>query len=292
MNRLGLLATLLFISQLTFAKGEACRHLFEVRPATKTIPGLYDKGLESFEDHQNIKLLAEKLFLVNRQAISFGDYSYYPELLKTDKISIKTITLDLAPTKSDHYGTYNCMVKIENSMGRNEFNISIRSNGKVAFIDKTWMFRKDSEANVKKYQAVYFEGDAIKSADQGEIILNSLPEMFQISRNLGSKERNRWLNGEPYFPSLRYGNRVHFMPNTSRFDKRWEPYTINISKKDLLDFYHRGELEINIYENHSHMNLTDIKLHFELVFMGDEGIKNLAPYMQSQLINQDKSHSR
>jgi hypothetical protein len=281
---------LILISQISFAEGGSCRNLFESSTSPVQVTGLHDKlpEIETAELIEKVKLLSEKLLAENKIALSYGEWGFNEAFAEATKITVKTIEQRAPGTEFSHFGTYKCDVEIEGPTGIEYDYIFIRSNGKVAFLDSTWKYRKNKVIVVKKYKTVYFENDKIKSADQGETILNSLPEKFQMSRNMSSKERDNWVNEKPYFPSPSYGNRVHFMPNKSRFQKNWEPYYIQMSKKDLLEFYHRGEVEINVYESTHNMDLTDIKLHFEIVFMGDKGIENLAPYMKSQLADQDK----
>ena len=256
-----------------------CEGIFG-QPRTK-VTGLF----ESPANHQDPTTLAkvvrltEKLVEANKENISRGSYWNRPELANATDLKIE---LTGTSTNDGNFTTYAFQGTGSTPTGNVSFPVNVRSNGEVAFLDSTWQYRDNNSFEVKRYNAVHFREGSIRTVDQGETILESLPEQMTIARQMSNVERSRWISGESYYPSSLYGKRVHFMPNKSRFNKSYEPYFIHLSRAELLEFYRRGELEINVYES-SGMDLTSIKLDFELVFIGETAIQNLAPIMKTQL---------
>lgn len=278
-----ILAAVVLFAQASMAQAPLCQEVFH---SAVTIPHIMDKnaGPTSTRTTERVTELAFELLKSNAKALAVGEYRKIEHLSESPKIDLRLKRVNNTENKYATYEFYGSLSK-EGTPFYN-FNVEVRSNGEVAFIDRTWQYRINTSTDVKKYNAVYFDGDKIRSADQGEAILRSLPEAMTISRNMSGKERTRWINGESYFPSRLYGLRVHFMPNKSQFDAHWEPYYIHFTRQELLDFYNRGELEINIYEVNTRMDLTNVPLNFEFVFIGEQAVQHLAPYMQKQLSEQ------
>lgn len=285
--KLFFILSFMVLSQSAFAEALQCRNLFS--QSSISIPGLHDVLSDPRRPDviERVTKLTHDLLKENAKLLIDGNLSRIPGLDQAVQIVPVYKSYDLNETA---FVRYNFSVNVVSDDGIINRDVSVRSNGKVAFLDTTWMYRKNSSNEIKRYKAAYVDGDGIKTVDQAEIIIDGFPEQMILSRNMSGRERNRWVNDKPYFPSIHYGNRVHFMPHSSRFDPSWEPYFIQISKKELLEFYHRGELEINIYESNLHMDLSkvDVKINFEMVFIGDQGVANLAPYMKAQLQDQNK----
>lgn len=278
---------LVVLSQNVFANALQCRDLFGQNPSG--IPGIHESlvNAESPEAIAQVAQLTRVLIKENAGFLVDGNRKRIPYVTHETEVTPEFINVRFNNTI---FAEYEFQIKTMSPTGERLDQLTVRSNGKVAFLNRTWEYRKNSSSEVKRYKAAYFDGEGIKTIDQAEAIIHGFPELMVLSRNMGKKERLRWVNGEPYFPSVMFGNRVHFMPHASKFDANWEPYYIQISKKELLDFYHRGELEINIYEPTEHMDLSkvDVKINFEMVFIGDQGVSNLAPFMKAQLQNQHK----
>lgn len=165
----------------------------------------------------------------------------------------------------------------KNGLEYKKNHLQLRTNGQVAFLGQTYMLRTLTE--IQKYKAVYFDGSQVKSVDQGDLILSTLPHDLKISRSMSETERNRWLNNEPFWSS--YGQKIHFAPSYFKF--RNEPYLVPMTRAQLFEFYKRGELEINTYDVNPDMTLMDIGIEFELVFFGENAVKNLYPLMKEPL---------
>ena len=92
--------------------------------------------------------------------------------------------------------------------------LHIRSNGYVAFLDKSWRYRKLNEIN--HHKMAYILGNKVISGQQTEFLLSTFKDDVILSRDMGRKERARWINGEKFYSDGKYGNKVHFAPNYFR----------------------------------------------------------------------------
>lgn len=167
--------------------------------------------------------------------------------------------------------------------------IYVRSNGRVAFLDRTWKYRTRNDI-AQRYSAIYQQEDGqIQIFDQGRALLESFPSVATLSRTMNVLEQEQWREGRPF--SSKYGLKVHFFPNTTRFVPRLEPLLIELPRELLLEMYDRGQIEVNVYEDSAaseFRNRTVFGIDFEIVFVGEAAIQKLAPYIQSQLKVQDK----
>lgn len=162
-------------------------------------------------------------------------------------------------------------------------SIKIRSNGFVTFLYQSYMYRIPNE--IQHYQMAYLYKGEIISGNQTEFLISTFPKQFSLSRDMGRKERNRWLNGESFYSDGRYGSKVHMAPNYFRF-KDYQPYMIHFTRDQLLDFYLNQGLEINTYDyipDNKKLVRTQMKLETEVVFVGQTGINQIAPMMKEQL---------
>lgn len=164
----------------------------------------------------------------------------------------------------------------------NRRRIILRTNGSVAFLSRSWVFRSEDE--VRHYKAVFFQNRSIKSMSQGELILATLPETLLLSRSMAEGERQLWLNGGQF--SSRYGAKLHFAPVYFKFNE--EPYLIPFTRAELLEFYKNNELEVNTYDAQGGTRpptqvWTDLGLEFEFVFFGKKALDKLAPKMKEHL---------
>lgn len=160
----------------------------------------------------------------------------------------------------------------------------IRTNGRVAFIAESWRYRIFKSETPKYFRAVYFENGELKSADQGEAILSSLPDSIHLSRSMSWTERQRWLNGEDFWSQ--FGQKIHFAPNYYKFTT--EPYLIPFTKRELLEYYQNGQLEVNTYDHIGgtkppQLVWTNLGLEFELVFVGKQTVEKIKPKMREHL---------
>lgn len=168
----------------------------------------------------------------------------------------------------------------------NGSSFDIRTNGEFAFLSSTWMYRNSESAN--NYKAVGFVDGNIQTFKQTDLILSTLPDTVVLSRNMEEGERLGWIENSGYTRG-RFGDKVHFGPNHFLF-KQTEPYRVQLTKKDLLAFHRLGMLEINVYDpvnqDRNYMQLTQLGLEFEYVFVGKKAIKMLAPRIKDQLRQQ------
>lgn len=177
------------------------------------------------------------------------------------------------------------MIKLRDRNGDSEFE-RIRSNGQAAFVERSFQFRQDltsKEPVVKRFKAAYLEGDAIKTIDQGEVYISSLPNQINLSRVMNQAEREQWIDGKP-LKTGPFGARTHFAVNYFKFQKQ-EPYLFAYSRQQLLEAYRKGDVEINTYDSISHQEMWHgkIDLEFEVVFTGVKAMESLRPLLQDGL---------
>lgn len=178
------------------------------------------------------------------------------------------------------------MVKLRNQRdGDTEFE-RVRSNGYAAFIERSFQFRQDltsQEPVVKRFKAAYLENDSVKTVDQGEVLISSLPDQVNLSRVMNQSEREQWVDDKPIHIGP-FGARTHFAINYFKFQKQ-EPYLIPYSKQQLLEAYRRGEVEINTYDSISRYEMWrgKIDLEFEVVFTGIKAMESLRPLLKTGL---------
>ncbi|WP_413575574.1 hypothetical protein ACLVWU_14595 [Bdellovibrio sp. HCB290] len=228
----------------------------------------------------NVAKLAEAVLHENSKIIESG--RAYNRLRMTDFVVEQ---VKLIPGKYvDGYGIF--MVKIRNKInGDIEFE-PVRSNGRAAFVERSFQFRKDlksSEPVVNRFKATYLENDSVKSIDQGEVLISSLPEQIKLSRVMSQSEREQWLKDKSVLFGS-YGARTHFAINYFKFQKQ-EPYMIPYTRQQLLEAYRRGEVEINTYDATPHMQMWrgKIDLEMEVVFVGLGAMNGLRPTMKEAL---------
>jgi hypothetical protein len=177
------------------------------------------------------------------------------------------------------------MVKLRDRHGDTEFE-RVRSNGQAAFIERSFQFRQDltsKEPIVKRFKATYLENDSVKTIDQGEVYISSLPDQINLSRVMNQAEREQWVDGKPIHTGP-FGARTHFAVNYFKFQKQ-EPYLFAYSRQQLLEAYRRGNVEINTYDSISHSEMWHgkIDLEFEVVFTGVKAMESLRPLLQDGL---------
>ncbi|MEK2687787.1 hypothetical protein [Bdellovibrio sp. GT3] len=241
---------------------------------------LLEQSTASDTTKANIAKLAETVLHANSKEIELG--RAYNRLRMTDFLveEVKLIPGDYV----DGYGLF--IVKLRSKIdGDIEFE-RIRSNGHAAFIDLSFQYRQDmksAEPVVKRYKASYLENDSVKTIDQGEVFISSLPEQIKLSRVMNQIEREQWLEDQP-FRIGSFGARTHFAVNYFKFNRQ-QPYMIPYSRQQLLEAYRRGEVEINTYNATSHTEMWHgkIDLEFEIVFAGFKAMDTLRPLMKESL---------
>lgn len=264
----------------------SCSKFFSSTPID-TIPGIFERlRLEQVPAQMGqIKALAKVLLAENYNSLGKG---FEPRAFDIKDLVIESIDISsaLRNRKSNGYLSFKVVLREPLTNGINI--VQIRSNGRVAFISATYAFRTSmpvEKETAKYYKAVYHSDKGIQKVDQGEVLLASMPKNFQISRSMSEIERTRWINGEPFLS--RYGQKVHFAPGYFKYDPNNLPFQTPVSRKQILEAYRRGEIEINIYDDHSahkdSMWMGDVKLEFEIVFVGLEGVKTLRPILEDSL---------
>lgn len=160
---------------------------------------------------------------------------------------------------------------------------NIRTNGEFAFLGSSYAYRENNKTYT--YKAVGFVDGNIQIFSQTELIISTLPDVIVLSRVMSEQERQQWIQGIPY-RSNTFGAKVHFGPNYFRFNNQ-EPYIVQISKNDLLEFLEKNELEINTYEPlfENELKFTELGLEFEYVFVGENAIIKLMNLIQQQLVH-------
>lgn len=303
------------MSSTVFAS-KRCGALFS-DSKTPVIKGLFAilKNDQVAASERRIKELAKALFEANvfegsgaAKKFNYKEQTY--ELIRSELLAIEQTGAD-----ARGYQEFKVMLNVTEKLKKDEplygklagevsqvqETFRIRTNGQVAFLHNTWTNRPHSIRAQKalEYKAVYFDGNQIKSADQGEIIISSLPDSFNLSRAMSEKERLLWLD-EKAFASPGYGQRIHFAPQYFYFNRM--PYFIPVTKKQLFEAYRRGEVEINTYENmgsFTHVDdrrhgeyvipmwMGDLKLEFEIVFVGEIGVKTAGDILRAGLKQQN-----
>lgn len=226
-----------------------------------------------------IEQLAESLIVANREMPPSDNGWWIKQQMKAVKANendVEVSLVELLPRTN--------YVLAEVRINGSSFHI--RTNGEFAFLSSTWIFR--SSKSVNNYKAVGFVNGEIQTFKQTDLILSTLPETVVLSRNMEEGERLGWIeNGK--FTSALYGDKVHFGPNHFLF-KETEPYRVQLTKKDLLAFHRLGLLEINTYDpvnmDHNLMQLTQLGLEIEYVFVGEKAVNMLRPRIKDQLRQQ------
>lgn len=272
------------LSGLQLQAGVACRLVHEPE-----VPGLYNRlqrqDLES-EHYKNIGNLALKLLEEHLYRLKPGLRPEEVQPVGNWKVELIRV-LNFQPEINPKVSRYLELRVVFIGVTKDLFDIRIRSNGSVAFISSSFNYRKNE--NVQKYKAAYFKNGKILMADQGELILSSIPEgPIMLSRSMQKAERLAWLEGKTL--TFMYPNKVHFAPVYYKYTS--EPYLIPFTKAELVEFYRSGELEINTYDaigtnNPSKgMTMTELGLEFELVFVGQQAIEKIRPRMVENLRQQ------
>jgi hypothetical protein len=241
---------------------------------------LTETSAQNTQIKAQIAKLAESVLHENAKTIEKG--RAYNKVHMTDFLveDVKLMPGNLV----DGYGLF--IVKLRNKNdGDVEFE-QIRSNGHAAFIDRSFQFRDriSNDPLVRRFKAAYLdENGTIKTVDQGEILISSLPDQINLSRVMNSSEREQWVDGKPIQIGP-FGARTHFAINYFKFQKQ-EPYLIPYSKQQLLDAYRRGDIEINTYDVVSRYELWrgKVDLEFEVVFTGLNAMETLRPLLQETL---------
>ena len=161
----------------------------------------------------------------------------------------------------------------------------IRSNGKVAFLHESWRFRLNNQT--QHYTMAYIKNGRVHNDNQTEFILSTFANQFYLSRDMGRKERNRWLNGEDFFADGLFGQKVHFGVHYFRF-KDYQPYLVQFTRDELIDSYLQNAMEINSYDHISDNRKYklvphEMDLELEVVFIGNTGIDFLKPKLREAL---------
>lgn len=164
-------------------------------------------------------------------------------------------------------------------------SFQIRSNGKVAFLHETWRFRLKDQT--QHYTMAYIKDGRLYNDQQTEFILSTFSDDFFLSRDMGRKERERWLNGQEFYSDGMFGAKVHFGVHYFRF-KDYQPYMVKFTRDELIQAYLADGLEINSYD-HIGDNRTyrlvphQMDLELEVVFIGKNGIDFLKPKLKEAL---------
>ncbi|WP_142700215.1 hypothetical protein [Bdellovibrio sp. ZAP7] len=241
---------------------------------------LVENSAQNNQIKAQIAKLAEAVLHENSRTIEKG--RAYNKVHMTD-FTVADVKL-MPGNLVDGYGLF--IVKLINKHdGDIEFE-QIRSNGYAAFVDRSFQFRDgiSNDPVVRRFKASYVdENGTIKTADQGEIFISSLPDQINLSRVMNQTEREQWVDGKP-IKTDPFGARTHFAVNYFKFQKQ-EPYLIPFSKEQLLNAYRRGDVEINTYDMVSHNELWHgkVDLEFEVVFTGIKSMETLRPLLQETL---------
>lgn len=257
----------------------------------KDVSNLYDVfSHEHFAAHREVyQKLAGDLIRANAVRTARGNYANLTaenQLSLGKEIDPSKITLDFAgaddfETTGHKYAMFSVTYTDDNAQSH---SLTVRTNGKVMFLDKSWMYRQNDNV-VQRFFATTLDGRGrVRLVDQGRLILSTLPEDFQLSRSMSETERLRWVDNEPFWSH--YGQKVHFAPNFYKF--RNEPYLVNITKTQLQNFYNSYMLEINSYDlvgstRAPGMVMTKLGMEFECVFVGTPAISRLQPILRDQL---------
>ncbi|WP_413293993.1 hypothetical protein ACLSU7_02560 [Bdellovibrio sp. HCB185ZH] len=241
---------------------------------------LSENSAQNTQTKQQIAKLAEAVLHENSRIIEKARTYNKVHLTDFTVADVKLMPGNLV----DGYGLF--IVKLINKHdGDIEFE-QIRSNGHAAFLDRSFQFRDGISNNpvVRRFKASYVdENGLIKTVDQGEILISSLPDQIHLSRVMTQAEREQWVDGKPIQVGP-FGARTHFAINYFKFQKQ-EPYLIPYSKAQLLEAYRRGDIEINTYDVISRYELWrgKVDLEFEVVFTGLKSMETLRPLLQETL---------
>lgn len=281
---LGFLMAISASAESTFSL--SCNKFFSNSPIN-TIPGVFEKLKLAQVPSQmgQIKALVKTLLAENAANMGRGHGIPKSELFKDIEISSIRPIDRLSDEKSDGYLSFEVHL-LKNGYALSEA-LHIRTNGRVAFISSTYKFRTAERGRemAKHYKAAYHSDTGIKTIDQGEVLLAAMPKNFHLSRTMSETERGRWIKDEPFWSN--YGQKVHFAPQYYKFGGSKTPFQVSVSRQQILDAYHRGEVEINVYDDHSvernPMWMGKVKLEFEIVFVGLDGVERLRPILRDSL---------
>lgn len=264
-----------FVANATYA-APACGSVFtnSAKPKVQAPPkGLFNK----IKSREEFKALEPQI----REMIN------YILVANKNVLDIENILSEITPTQPFHLQlvdlagkTNYALVRIKTYTGN---FLDVRTNGQFVFLSTTYKYR--SSFQTRNYLAVGMNGQRMTTYPQTDLILSTLPNKITLSRNLEEAERTVWLKSGKFVGN--FGPKVHFAPNHYLF-KETEPYRVEISKEQLLEFHQRNELEINIYDavnldGIKRMQTTDIGIEFEYVFVGETAIERLRPIMKEQL---------
>ena len=262
----------LFSPQYSLA-APLCEGIFTKSTKSLEAPkGIYNK----IHSHAEFKTLEPQI----RKMINF--------LLVANKNipAIENILSEISPSQPYYLEVMDRMDKTNFMLIRLETHtgniLDLRTNGSFVFLSSSYKYRQYFKTH--NYYAVGMNGQAISTFKQTDLILATLPDKVVLSRNLKEEERTMWLKGGRFVGN--FGPKVHFAPNHFTYMKT-EPYRIEMTKEQLLEFHARNELEINIYDPvnsaSKRMQTTEVGIEFEYVFVGENAIENLRPLMKEQL---------
>ena len=280
-----LVSILIFISGSVFAQ-VSCQDLLSTVPRhrylTEKLLIQKMKRLQSYHEKNTFFKLESKdvdsyLADIERLAESVIRHNF-KKIYKTSNVP-KNLGLRLVDDRILESG-YHLFVFSTN--GR---SFQIRSNGKVAFLHETWRFRLKDQT--QHYTMAYIKDGRLYNDQQTEFILSTFSDHFFLSRDMGRKERERWLNGQEFYADGMYGAKVHFGVHYFRF-KDYQPYMVEFTRDELIQAYLADGLEINSYD-HISDNRTyrlvphKMDLELEVVFIGKNGIDFLKPKLKEAL---------
>lgn len=287
-----LLLAMLFTAvgpSMAFA-AHSCEHVFTAE--IKSVPEVFyhrliSKSLtaanaETAVVNTRVVKLSEVLFQENSNAVEQGRV-YNPIRLSDFTVE----SAKLMPGKNlEGYGLF--IVKLRSRIDGDTAYEYVRSNGFAAFLDKSLQFRQENQHDplVKRYKASYLENESVKIVDQGEVFISSLPEQIHLTRVMHSIEQQQWIQDKPIRVGA-FGAKLHFGVNYFKFQQA-EPTLIAYSKKQLLEAYRRGDVEVNTYDAlpRTEMWTGKIDLEFEVVFNGLKAMESLRPYLKESLLHQ------
>lgn len=190
----------------------------------------------------------------------------------------------------------NMMAEFNDQMGYAEVFISderyphktafkIRTNGHVAFIARSYLYRKPEKQ--VRFRAAFLQDGNILTMDQGELILSTLPENFVIARVMGDEEKQNWVN-QTFRRSHVFGTKLHFAPLFFQMKAGDKPVLVPITRTQLTEFYRKGKLELNSYDLLSgDMRMVDnsLGMEYEIVFIGEDAIVQLTPLLRRAILS-------
>lgn len=280
-----IVASLIFISGSVFAQ-VSCQDLLSTVPRhqylTEKLLIQKMKRLQSYHEKNTFFKLESKdvdsyLSDIERLAESVIRHNF-KKIYKTSNVP-KNLGLRLVDDRILESG-YHLFVFSTN--GR---SFQIRSNGKVAFLHESWRFRLKDQT--QHYTMAYIKDGRLYNDQQTEFILSTFSDDFFLSRDMGRKERERWLNGQEFYSDGMFGAKVHFGVHYFRF-KDYQPYMVKFTRDELIQAYLADGLEINSYD-HIGDNRTyrlvphQMDLELEVVFIGKNGIDFLKPKLKEAL---------